>query len=390
MRILQVTSDYLPKPLWGMGWHVNQLVNALKANNIDVSVATAYKSHDFHPNIITTSAETDSEYLSDKDYEIFNDFNKFNIWQEKLAEKILATHEKFNIVHCHNWMSWLTAKKLKEYDNDIKTVITFHFLQKQYELMAENPIPTFHKDIIDIELDAIKNANHVIVLSDSQEQLIKNGYSNIGNKLSLIPHSVNFNTHEYSEIKKAKNENPYLDILFVGRVENDKGITETLEAFNNIPKSSKNIRLNIVGDGPLLKKLSEKYTDPRIIYHGYLQREELQELLMKGHIFCMPSTSENLPLTVLEAMFFGVVPVFSKGKTVPTIFKENEEGLNVPLHLKGSKYVTDPKEITEKLTRLLDDKQLRENLSHNTYLQANRNFSSKYMANEIIRLYKSL
>ena len=67
-------------------------------------------------------------------------------------------------------MSWLTAKELMKHDNNLNSVVTFHFLQKQYELMKENPISSIHNEIVDIEQEAIANSKKIIVLSESQKE----------------------------------------------------------------------------------------------------------------------------------------------------------------------------------------------------------------------------
>ncbi|HVX92985.1 MAG TPA: glycosyltransferase, partial [Candidatus Dojkabacteria bacterium] len=143
MNILLITSDYPPNALWGMGWHVVKLKESLENRGVSCYVATAYKSRNYGNNIITTDERTDRDLLSSNKYEIFNDFDKFNLWQEKLADAVLNSNIEFDLIHCHNWMSWITAQKIKKVKN-IPIVITFHLLQKQYELMKENPIPTFH------------------------------------------------------------------------------------------------------------------------------------------------------------------------------------------------------------------------------------------------------
>jgi len=87
-----------------------------------------------------------------------------------LAEKIISNNQKFDLLHIHNWMSWLTAKELMKHDNNLNSVVTFHFLQKQYELMKENPISSIHNEIVDIEQEAIANSKKIIVLSESQKE----------------------------------------------------------------------------------------------------------------------------------------------------------------------------------------------------------------------------
>lgn len=390
MKILEITSDYIPNPLWGMGWHVNQLVIGLRKRKQDIWVATAFKSANCHKQILTTKKNIDRKYLSKNSFEIFDNFNNFNLWQDALAKEVLCSHKHFDIIHCHNWMSWITAKEIKKTNPYVKIVITFHFLQKQYEIMKENPIPTFHKEIVEIEQDAIDNADKVVVLSNSQFEFINDKYKvNHSDQIVCLPHSVNYEIIPYEKLRQSKENNKYIDILFIGRVEKDKGIRETLEAFLTLEKFS-NVRLNIVGDGPLLKSLKTKYKEKQIIFYGYLQRKDLEKLLMKSHIFCMPSSSENLPLTVLEAMFFGVVPIFTSGKMVPNIFENNKQGFTVPLQFSDGAYRPQISNIHDCLNRLIKNEKLRNRMAFNAYELAVEKYSKDSMIDNILKLYTSL
>lgn len=390
MKVLQITSDYLPNPLWGMGWHVAQLQNALADKVEDFYIATAFKSRGEHKNIITTKEEDDLELLSQGKHEIFNDYNNFNIWQERLADSIQETALKFDIAHVHNWMSWITAEHLKKRGIVKKSIVTFHFLQKQYELMTENPIPTFHKEIIEIEMKSMENADAIILLSDSQINLVKNLYDEkFLQKAKLIPHSVNFDTLEFEEITKSKSENKCIDIVFIGRIELDKGIIETLKAFEKVKQL--NIRLNIIGEGPLLSTLKEKYSNnEQIIFHGYLNRGEIKKILSSAHIFCMPSSSENLPLTVLEAMFFGVVPIFTEGPSVPNLYRNGEHGLTIPLDKVEGKYIPNQEILNKSLLQIIFDVELRSKFSKAAYKYAIEKYSTEKMSEEILKLYSSI
>ena len=389
MKVIQITSDYLPDPLWGMGWHVAQLREILIAKGVRVSVATAFKSKGYHENIITTDLADDTELLSSGKYEIFNDFRKFVAWQERLADKVIQRNEHFDVAHVHNWMSWLTAKKLARTGVVNKVLVTFHFLQRQYEKMIENPIPSFHKEIIEIETEAMRSADGAVLLSDSQLRLVEAEYGKeFLNKTRVIPHSVNFDTKSYGEIQKLKDANTYIDIVYVGRIEKDKGIEEALKAYSKL--GSGNHRFSVVGDGPILERLRAEFCDRNVVFWGYQSRKQIESILSTAHIFCMPSTSENLPLSVLEAMFFGVVPIFTRGETVPNIFTDQIHGFTVKLNRVSNIYSVDDDMLFKALALLANNAGLRKKMSKAAYTYAVSNYSKEAMTKKILGFYRDV
>jgi len=393
MIVLELTSDYLPNPLWGMGWHVNFLTGSLRNLGVKVYIGTASKSKNSDKDIFTTSHYVDNKYLSKKPYEIFDNFIKFSTWQKLLGREIIKNKITIDIIHCHNWMSWLSALEIKKKNPNIKIVSTFHLLQKQYDLMEENPVQDCHEEIIKIENQMLQCSDQIILQSDSQFNIVKAEYSKIKDysKLNIIYSGIRLNTQTYKKIKDKKDKNPFIDIVFVGRVEKDKGIEQTIQAFTIISEKYNNVRLHILGKGSKLAELSQKYISDKIIFHGFVGKEFLEEILGKSAIFCLPSSSESFGNTVVEAMSFGVVPIFPKGKTVPILFEEKVHGLNISLKLRWGKYVANPKEIAQKIDFLIRNPKLLNKLSRKTYKYARANYSVKKMAKETLNVYhKSL
>ncbi|HVX93008.1 MAG TPA: glycosyltransferase family 4 protein, partial [Candidatus Dojkabacteria bacterium] len=238
--------------------------------------------------------------------------------------------------------------------------------------------------------DAINNADSVVVLSDSAKRLLIEKYSiNDSRKIKIIPHGVDFDPVDINILKGIKRANPFTEISFVGRLEKDKGIKETINAFKTL--KNKKVKLNIVGDGPLHDELvEENKLNKNIVFYGYLSHEKLKDILMKSHIFCMPSTSENLPLSVIEAMYFAVTPIFTKGESVPNIFVDGIQGFLIDLHLREGRMEINQKDLQNKLEILVENPKLREELSYNAYSYALKNYSNEVMVRSLIDLYKSV
>jgi len=390
MIVLQLTSDYLPNPLWGMGWHVKFLTDSLRKRDVSVYVGTASKSRNIDNDIITTGGDVDKYLLSNKPYEIFGNFKKFLTWQRKLGEAVVKRGVAFDIVHCHNWMSWLSAVEVKKKYPETKIVSTFHLLQKQYDLMSENPIPSCHDRIVEIEKEMLINSDIIVLQSLSQLNLLKSEYglSNKLRKVRVIESGIELNPLTFDELYNKKLMNPFLDIVFVGRIEKDKGIYQTLNAFSNLSGKYGDIRLHVVGKGPILAELSYKFNSKRIIFHGFVDRNSLEDIIAKSFIFCLPTSSESFGNSVVEAMMLGAVPVVSKGKTIPVLFRENFHGLKIPLRFRHGRYEANEEDVTQKIDLLLSNRNLLKKFSRKAYKFSRSFYSMDKMAERMLKLYK--
>lgn len=89
-------------------------------------------------------------------------------------------------------------------------------------------------------------------------------------------------------------------ISFTGRLLKEKGIFKLINSVENIINENSNIYLLIAGDGPEWKNVKEKES-AHIIVLGRINSEEIVALLNQTDIFCLPSDSEGMPTSVLEA-----------------------------------------------------------------------------------------
>jgi len=107
--------------------------------------------------------------------------------------------------------------------------------------------------------------------------------------------------------KNCKSEPPW-NILYVGRVEVKKGITELVEAAQILKDHNIDFKLNIVGEGAELEKLKAKSRENLgecVQYLGLISdRERLFSLYMNSDLFVFPSHEEGFPRVLYEAMAF--------------------------------------------------------------------------------------
>ena len=122
-------------------------------------------------------------------------------------------------------------------------------------------------------------------------------------------------------------------VLFVGRLEYQKGVDVLLEALRwlerNNPRVARRIIVKICGTGPL-KEMVSSFAEQRtnVHYLGYVPEEDLLILYRRAHLLTMPSRREVFGLVGLEAMASGL-PVLSSNVSGPRSFVNKEVGLLV-------------------------------------------------------------
>jgi glycosyltransferase involved in cell wall biosynthesis len=88
--------------------------------------------------------------------------------------------------------------------------------------------------------------------------------------------------------------------LFLGRLDPEKGLFELLEAFERVRAEHPDVTLTIAGEGPALDELRERAGDG-VSFAGRIPYEQLGELFDRHDCMVLPSYSEGMPLSVLEA-----------------------------------------------------------------------------------------
>lgn len=104
------------------------------------------------------------------------------------------------------------------------------------------------------------------------------------------------------------------NVLFLARLEKAKGIYEAIDAFAILKQAVPHAQLFIAGDGP--DKLSaQDYVKSRriadVVFMGFVEGREKEEVFLRSHVYLFPSYGEGMPISVLEAMAFGL-PVITR------------------------------------------------------------------------------
>ncbi len=98
-------------------------------------------------------------------------------------------------------------------------------------------------------------------------------------------------------------------ILFLNRLEPEKGVEYLIDAFAQLATDKK---LVIAGDGPQLESLREQHAgNPGILFPGFVRGSLKHELYSNAYLFVLPSEIEGMSNALLEAMSYGLCCVTS-------------------------------------------------------------------------------
>jgi len=148
-------------------------------------------------------------------------------------------------------------------------------------------------------------------------------------------------------------------VLAVGRLSAEKGFDILIEALAQLRQSGAAQRLVLVGDGPLRSALKAAATNSGIAdlveFAGELPSAEVRAHLERADLFCLPSLSEGLPISIMEAMAVGVPVVTTWIAGIPELAEAGVTALTVPPARADA--------LADAMRRLADDAPLRLHLS---------------------------
>jgi phosphatidylinositol alpha-mannosyltransferase len=122
-------------------------------------------------------------------------------------------------------------------------------------------------------------------------------------------------------------------LLFVGRLEQRKGLPILLEAYAELRRRRANVRLVVVGDGPG-RWGYEKYVEaegiPDVLFMGHVDSAMLPRCYASADVFCAPAIGrESFGIVLLEAMASGVPVLASAIQGFSQVVRDGDNGLLV-------------------------------------------------------------
>ena len=179
---------------------------------------------------------------------------------------------------------------------------------------------------------------------------------------------------------KTKRNHP-LNILYLGWLEEEKGIFDLLEACSDVIQENK-FKISIAGGGRCENEAKElvrkRGMQDLVKFFGWIEGAQLEELLNNSDILVLPSWAEGFPNAVIEAMASGLAVVVTSVGNIPDILTHDLDALLVTPKDKVS--------LTTAILRLVDDENLRHSIALKGHEFSAENFSVEKAASKLEKL----
>lgn len=202
----------------------------------------------------------------------------------------------------------------------------------------------------------------IIVLSKFTYNLLQIDYKVDASKLHLIYNGMKEEscTSHYSNKEDTKEE-----ILFVGRLDEIKGVEYIIRAFKKVVAHRKSVHLTFIGDGNFSRYLSLCDGIWRnVTFTGKLAKEKLKQFFCMAKIGIQPSFHEQCSYSAIEMMAYGIPFIATDSTGLGEMMDYTPECL---IHIDEENFQPDDFEnqLAEKMESLLSNQQLRNQVSKN-------------------------
>lgn len=224
-----------------------------------------------------------------------------------------------------------------------------------------------------IEIEALRNASHVLVCSETDRQKIIRAVPEIGENITVIPNCVNFN--EYSNLRRNNADNRYYNVLFMGLLSYSPNIDAVFSICRRIaPRLKDNIRFTIVGKNP-----PDIRTPKNVSFTGYVH--DLKEYIINSDI-CIA------PLRYGSGTRFKILEYMAAGKPV----------VSTTIGAEGIDYTPNQNILIEddidlyadRIRELIDDDKKRESLGNSAKALIKQKYDWRIYRSIINDIYKNV
>lgn len=295
--------------------------------------------------------------------------------------KKLISELRPDILHVHDYKSHVLSVFARALLRNKPLIVrTFHG-------QTISPVSLKSSIIYLLQLMVLKyGADCIVVVSKDLENKFKKKYSNcrimmIHNAIEIIdPISLSTEAQRY----KYGIEDKTFWVAAAARLVKIKNLDMLIDAAHYLAeKSNKNFIVTIFGDGPLKhelkKKINEMGLERSVILQGHCN--DIIPILQAIDIFVLTSFNEGLPMSLLEAMSVGTVPVCTNVGGVPEVIDDKINGFLVESN--------NAKQLSEVLMLLQSEEELMRQIGASALSKIRNQFSLDYASERLFQLYCS-
>lgn len=288
----------------------------------------------------------------------------------------LSMHPRIMIVHIHSSSDGSFIRKyiLYKIARLFNKKIVFHIHSGRFIAFYDKS-NAFIKRAIE---ECLNNSDSLVVLSKSWKEVYLKKFK--PKKINIVPNLINYPNN----IIKPKNERSKIKIIFLGKIFEAKGIYHLLDTIiEHYDDFSENVSFIIAGNGEeeRTRKYKLKDTKDIINFTGWVGPKEKNKILGESDILILPSFSEGLPVSILEAMSFKLPIIATPVGGIPEIVKHNINGKVIK--------VADNEEIYQSILFYIENKEMISIHGMKSYEMVKQHFPEN-VEKKLMKIYCSL
>lgn len=290
------------------------------------------------------------------------------------------------VIHSANWQFFTNGNKQK--------------FQNDWNDRGLNHVDYFEELYEENELYEL--ADHIVSVTDYMKSYIIDFLKLDPKKISVIRNGLDFSKFKIPAVKDRYLIKKQLGfrqtdkiILFVGRLDQGKGLKFLLHAFNLVFIENKNIKLIIIGEDSgnesirmYLSQLKKSWSN--VIFTGFLSRSDLKNFYQIADIGIIPSIYDHCPYTALEMAGYGIPLIISDTEGLNEMFNEEEAIYLNPITDEDGNISFDKLEISNAILTLLNDAKKRKKIQNKYSELIKSKFSGTRMGNEMYSVFRKM
>jgi len=327
--------EFPPNNRGGLGTACYGLTKALSKKGVNIKLVLPKKNPDHDHLTIITADDVDIgsldikfvdsslvPYVSVEEYSMqySNNNPELELYGRDLINevkryakkaKIIANSEDFDVIHCHDWMTYKAGIAAKKASGKPLVV---HIHATDFDRTGGNP----NQLVYDIEKQGMHHADKVIAVSNYTKNMVVKKYGIPSSKVHVVHNGVEMGNME-SPMFKTKDK----IVLFLGRLTLQKGPEYFIESAKKVLDMMPDVKFVVAGSGEMYGKMIDKAADlgiaKNVLFTGHLKGDDVDKAYQMADLYVMPSVSEPFGITPLEALRNNTPVLISKTSGVSEV-----------------------------------------------------------------------
>lgn len=294
--------------------------------------------------------------------------------------KELQDNNKIDIIEVPDWgAETIFFEKYRK----VPIVVRLHTPLKVWLKYNKNNFGKVTHKMLKWENYMIKHADLVTCCSEALKDIIIKDFKMSPNNIFVTPNPANIKNFYYDKNIKKKDE-----LLFVGSLEERKGVIVLAKALNIVFKEYPNLKIKFIGKDTtrnsknistieFIKEIVDTKYQDNLIFVGQIPNYDLNLYFNQAKVGIFPSLFDNFPYVILESMITGIHIVGSKNSGMVEMLNDDTSIYNTGDHLDLTKRIIEKYKLSNE-----------SKINKNNIKRVKDVYNSECVAKDIVNYYK--